>query len=178
MNGTARGIAAAWIATAVLGASWAGAEAPARPGTPPAAAAKLADVAWMAGHWEDPDGANLSEEVWTAPSGDSMMGMWRLVLDGKVKVLELLSILEQDGGLVLRLRHFDAALSAREEKDAPISLPLTNRASGVATFEGSTSEGPIRITYEREGSDGLRCALEKNGKRDEFRFRRKRSGKR
>ena len=37
-------------------------------------------------HWVDDSEGGLSEEVWTAPSGDSMIGMWRYVAKGKVQM--------------------------------------------------------------------------------------------
>src|SRR5687768_8345380 len=86
-----------------------------QPGSPapqPAPSNRLADLAWLEGHWRDDSGGNLSEEIWTAPSGDSLMGMWRWAQDGKVRVFELLAIKAEEGKLVLRLRHFDPKLAA------------------------------------------------------------------
>ena len=54
--------------------------------------AVLSDLSWMAGRWIDDSGGDLSEEVWTAPEGDSMMGMWRYVSGGKTRIYELLTI--------------------------------------------------------------------------------------
>jgi len=47
------------------------------------------DLSWLAGRWVDDSGGNLSEEVWTAPSGDSMQGMWRYVVSGKTRIYEI-----------------------------------------------------------------------------------------
>ena len=93
----------------------------------PAAKATLADVAWIAGHWVGADGGNLPEEIWTAPEGDSMIGIWRYVSGGKARIFELLSITDDGSGPVMRLRHFDPKMVAREEKDGPVTLALVGK---------------------------------------------------
>jgi hypothetical protein len=134
----------------------------------------LADVTWIAGHWQDRTATSLSEEVWTAPEGDSMLGMWRFVSGGKVRILELLTIRATADGLELRLRHFDSALVAREEKAQSVVLKAIRQAPGEVAFEGPAvgGEGLVRITYRRAGDDALAVTLEKAGKKEEFGFKR------
>ncbi len=150
------------------------AQAPAAPAPPPAPPASLADVAFMAGHWLGGEEGDLSEEVWTAPAGDSMLGMWRYVSKGQARVFELLSLKAESGGVVLRLRHFDPLFGAREDKATPVVLRLVAHAPGQATFEGPAvgSAGTVRLSYRRDGADGLVSVLEKGGSPQEFRFRR------
>jgi uncharacterized protein DUF6265 len=145
--------------------------APPVPAAPPAT---MADVAFMAGHWRDPAAQGLSEEIWTAPEGDSMLGMWRFVTEGKAWIYELLSIRQEAASLVLLLRHFDPQLKAREEKDAPLVLPLVRKSEGEAVFEGRSSKGGLlRLTYRKQGADGLEGILEKDGAKPEvFRLQR------
>jgi hypothetical protein len=138
-------------------------------------AATLADVAFITGHWQGRTAEGFSEEVWTAPEGDGMLGMWRWVEGGKAAVLELLTIRQEASGPVLRLRHFNGALVAREEKDKPVELPLVSRAGGEAVFEGpSSTGGQVRLTYKREGDNALLVTLEKGGQKVPFRFERAR----
>jgi hypothetical protein len=136
--------------------------------------AVLADLSWMAGRWIDDSGSNLSEEVWTAPEGDSMMGMWRYMSGGKTRIYELLTISLEPDGIVMRLRHFDPALVGREDKDKPVELPLVAWKPREAAFEGPAvgSPGMVRLTYRRPTDDTLATTLEKDGKTQEFRFRR------
>jgi uncharacterized protein DUF6265 len=136
--------------------------------------ATLAQVAWIAGHWVDDSEGGLSEEVWTAPSGDSMIGMWRYVAKGKVQIFELLSITEEDGGPVFRLRHFSPRMVAREEKDKPLALPLVSLEDREASFEGpGQPSGTIRLTYRQAAADVLSVTLDKDGTTQTFPFRRK-----
>ena len=147
---------------------------PATAQAPATAPASLADVAFMAGHWLGGEGGDVSEEVWTAPEGDSMLGMWRYVSKGQARVLELLSLRAEPDGVTLRLRHFDPRLVAREDKESPLVLRLVRRAPGEATFEGPAvgAAGTVWLTYRREGADGLVSILDKGGSPQEFRFRR------
>jgi hypothetical protein len=137
-------------------------------------APRLADLAWMAGRWIDDTGGNLSEEIWAAPVGDSMMGMWRYVAGGKVRIFEMLTIGEHEGGLALRLRHFDPRLAGREDKERPVVLKLVRLANREAAFEGTEYSGcgTVRLTYRRPSDDTLAVTLDKAGGKEEFRFRR------
>jgi hypothetical protein len=136
--------------------------------------ATLADVAFMAGHWVDASPEHLSEEVWTEPSGDSMLGMWRYVARGQAKVLELLTLKAEGGFVVLRLRHFDGRMVGREDKDTPVELRLVAREANSASFEGPEvgGAGRVRLSYRRTGPDTLLSVLDKGGKPQEFSFRR------
>jgi uncharacterized protein DUF6265 len=141
---------------------------------PTAPKATLADLGFIAGHWLDQDGENRSEEVWTPPHGDSMLGMWRLVSAGKTRIVEVLTITEAEGTLTLRLRHFDARLVGREEKDRAVEMKLAGFKAREASFEGAeySGQGTVRLTYKRVDDERLAVTLEKSGKKEEFAFRR------
>jgi hypothetical protein len=148
------------------------AQAPGRSAPPTAA---LPEVAFLAGHWAEVSEKVVSEEIWTASSGDSMTGSWRYVADGKLQSLALLSIREEGGTPVLRIRHFDADLVPREEK--ALVLKLVDKGNRYARFEGSAagSSGPVTLVYKRDG-DALSGTLTRDGKSEEFRFRLRRWG--
>ncbi len=150
-----------------------GAEPPASATTPrPGVGATLADVSFLSGRWLDEDVETLSEEIWSAPAGDSMMGMWRLSPAGKAKVFELLTLIAEEGKVTFRLRHFDRRGVAWEEKDRPHVLPLVAKGPAFAVFEGEGKGGILRLTYRREG-DALTVRLEKSGEPPaDYRFRR------
>ncbi len=154
------------VALIALGAAGAG-----RAETPPPRA-KVADLAWMAGHWIGEAGTgDLSEEVWVPPAGDNMMGMWRWVGEGKAKLFELLVIVDEPDGPVFRLRHFDRAGVGWEDKDQPLNLKLIRAGREEAAFEGTEKGGMVRIAYRREGG-ALTVTLDRAGKPPAtFRFR-------
>jgi Domain of unknown function (DUF6265) len=146
--------------------------------SPPAAPpipADLADVAFMAGHWIGGDPGELSEEVWSAPEGDSMMGMWRFMAKGQTQIYEILTVTKEGEHVVLRIRHFNPKLVAREEKDRAVELPLVSKAANEAVFEGAeyNVKGNVRLTYRRPTPDTLTGVLEKEGKQQVFSLRRR-----
>jgi hypothetical protein len=143
-------------------------------GAPPPIPATLADVAFMEGHWRGGDPGDLSEEIWSAAEGDSMMGMWRYVAKGRARIFEMLTLTAEGPSVVLRIRHFDPKLVAREEKDGAVALPLVAKGPREAVFEGPERgvKGPVRLAYRRDG-DSLTAVLEKEGGKQEFRFRRR-----
>lgn len=100
------------------------------------AAATLAAVEWLAGRWVGNALGGESEEVWSAPAGGAMMGMYRLVKDGKPVFYELLTLVEQHGTLLLRLKHFHGDLKGWEEKDDTVDFPLVKVEDGAVHFEG------------------------------------------
>lgn len=102
--------------------------------------ATLSDVAWIAGSWEGNAFGGQVQEVWSPPLGDSMMCAFKLVVDGKVEFYELCQIREENGSLVLRLKHFNGDLSAWEEKDETVDFKLIKMEKNTAYFDGFTVE--------------------------------------
>jgi hypothetical protein len=145
-----------------------------------AARGSVADLAWMAGHWTGGEEGQLSEEVWTEPSGDCMLGMWRYVAGGRLKVYESLALVADGDGVVMRLRHFNPDGVGWEEKERPLNLRLVRNAEREAAFEGPGRKDAetVRITYRRTGTDSLVSVLEKwlpgqSPSRTDFVFKRK-----
>jgi hypothetical protein len=137
-----------------------------------AAPPSLSDLAWMAGSWQAEGPGPVSEEVWLPPAGDNMIGMWRLVADGKARVYEFLTLTQEAEGPVLRLRHFDRALVGWEEKDKPLVLPLVRQGAREASFEGLASDGTrLRLHYRRPAEDRLAVTLLRGDQAQEFAFR-------
>jgi hypothetical protein len=134
----------------------------------------LADLSWFAGRWVDDAGGNLSEETWNGPAGDAMQGMWRYVSGGKTRLYEILAITAEEGSLVLRLRHFDARLVGWEDKTTPLVLKLVSAGPRRVAFEGPAVNGPglVQLSYASPSDDTFVCTLEKDGKKEDFSFRR------
>jgi len=102
--------------------------------------ATLSDVAWIAGSWEGEAFGDQVQEVWSPPLGDSMMCAFKLVVDGKVEFYELCQIREENGSLVLRLKHFNGDLSGWEEKDETVEFKLVKVEKDIVYFDGFTVE--------------------------------------
>lgn len=102
----------------------------------PGDSATLADLAWIEGRWQGKAMEGDFESVWNAPAANSMMGMFKFMKDDRVVFYELLTIVEEEQGIVLRLKHFDAQLVGWEEKKESIEFPLVKVSENEATFEG------------------------------------------
>jgi Domain of unknown function (DUF6265) len=100
----------------------------------------------------------VSEEIWADPLGGVMMGMYRLVIDGKPSFYEFMHLSEEQGSLVLKLKHFNPDLTAWEEKDRFVTFPLVKLGTKEAFFSGLT----FRLTPE--GRLEILLALQQNGK--------------
>jgi len=118
--------------------------------------ATLADMNWLAGHWVGQALGGVSEEIWSPPKAGSMMGMYRLMRDGKPVFYELLTIVEENGSLVLRLKHFNADLTGWEEKNKTFDFPLVALRNGAVHFEGMSfhPQGAALTVYLAIGQKG------------------------
>ena len=114
-------------------------------------AAKVTDFAWLAGHWQAEALGGTVEEIWSGPSAGTMVGMFRLVKDGKVGFYEIFTLTEEGSTVLLRLKHFDPDLSGWEERDETVDFPLVALTEDTAWFEG--------LTYQRLGPDEMQVYL-------------------
>lgn len=119
----------------------------------PAPSPSLNDFAWLAGRWTGEIEVGKMEVVWSRPRAGLMMGMFRLVKDDQIAVLEFETLRDTSNGVEFRMRHFSNALEAWEEKDAPIILNLAACDGTECTFVNPVHDRPKRMILKREGSD-------------------------
>lgn len=127
--------------------------------------AKIEDVAWIAGNWAGEALGGWCEEIWSEPKAGTMMGMFRLIRDDKPAFFEILTIVEEDSTLILRLKHFNPNLKGWEEKDETVDFPLVKFTDQTANFSG--------MTFQRKSQDELIIYLafkQKNGSFREGKF--------
>lgn len=120
-------------------------------------AATIEDVTWIAGHWRGEAMGGLTEEIWSPPLGKAMMGSFKLVIEDQVNFYELMTITEENGSLILKIKHFDAALTGWEEKDETVDFPLVKLTERAAYFDGLTfeqiNEAELNIYVQMKGED-------------------------
>ena len=102
--------------------------------------ANLSDLSWMAGHWKGEAFSGIIEEIWSPPLGDSMMFVFKLVVDNQVVFYEIGHIRQEGESLILRLKHFNGDLSGWEEKDKTIDFKLVKLEGNRAYFDDFTIE--------------------------------------
>jgi hypothetical protein len=120
-------------------------------------AATLADVSWLVGDWVGDAFGDRFEEVWNPPSAGSMVGMFKLLDGDAVVFYEIMLLVEEEGSLALKVKHFDADFTAWEDKSEFVEFELVDVAPGSVRFGG--------LTFERIGDNEIHgyLALRQNG---------------
>ena len=123
----------------------------ARAGQPPKPT--LDDLGWLVGSWTGTTRGIEMEEHWTAPKGQSMIGMHRDVGKGRTLSFEFLRI-EQQGAKIVYL-------SMPNGRGPATPFPVKEVVGTRAVFENPTHDFPQRIIYWKDGAD-LRARIEGN----------------
>jgi hypothetical protein len=136
----------------------------------PRPAARVADLAWLAGSWTGEGLGGRIDEVWSVPGGGAMVGYFRLVRDGKPVFYEILTLLESDGSVELRLKHVNPDMTGWEEKSAFVTFKLVKHDATGAYFSGLTFR---RVTGDViEGYLALRDRATGTVREEKFVYRR------
>ena len=127
--------------------------------------ANLSDIHWIQGHWRGVAFGGITEELWTPPLGNSMMCAFKLTVENEVKFYELVTIVEENGTLIMRLRHFDGKMIGWEAKDEPLDFKLVQITDGKVYFD--------EFTFERVGEDEMTIyvVIENQGVKKEIPFK-------
>lgn len=130
----------------------------------PVVKARLSDLSFLTGSWRGESKEAVVEETWSAPVAGSVMGMFRWTAGEKVVLYEFFVLTEkgEGDGVEFRLRHFDAALAGREEKDAPLVYRTVSVVPGEeVVFEHVEDEKTAtKILYRKNGDAGLHSTVE------------------
>lgn len=131
--------------------------------------ATIADASWLAGSWRGTGLGGSSEETWSQPDGGIMVGTYRLIKDGKPVFYEMMWLMETEGTLILRLKHFSPDLVGWEEKDKTVDFKFVKKEGKRLYFSG--------LTFEHAAKDELNIYLalrQRDGTLKEEAFRMKR----
>jgi hypothetical protein len=117
----------------------------------PRPAATIADWAWIAGRWQGQGLGGSVDEVWSDPAGRSMVGHFRLVKDGKPVFYEIMTVIEAEASLEMRLKHVNPDMTGWEEKADFVTFKLARLEPDAVYFSG--------LTFRRTGPDRLEIYL-------------------
>ena len=126
--------------------------------------ATIGSVSWIAGHWQGEAWGGQAEEIWSEPQGGAMMGSFRHVVDNKVNLYEFMTISEEDGTLVLKIKHFNSDLTGWESKDESVEFRLVKLGDEVVYFDG--------FTFELKDKNHLSLYVMIEGKEEAFDYHR------
>jgi hypothetical protein len=130
--------------------------------------ATIAQMDWLEGRWigEGIGGARAMES-WLPRSGPTMVGTFvQETAGGEIQFSEILYLTEEEGTLVLRLKHFNADLTGWEEKDAMLTFRLVNIEPCAAYFHALT----LRCEDMEKPGEGLVAAVRMTTGELVFRF--------
>jgi len=113
--------------------------------------ARVTQLAWLSGCWEQAAGPRLVEEQWTRPRGGLMLGAGRTVLGDTLVEYEQTRIFERGGRLVY---------GANPSGQAPAEFESIELSDSSVTFENPTHDFPQRVMYRRAGRDSLVARVE------------------
>ena len=94
------------------------------------------DAAWLVGSWSGPAFGAMAEEVWSPPSAGSMVGMFKVYKDDTVLFYELIVLVEEEGSLSIKVKHFNADFTAWETKDDYVRFRLVSVEEDALHFTG------------------------------------------
>ncbi|WP_373049297.1 DUF6265 family protein [Vulgatibacter sp.] len=113
--------------------------------------AALENLRFLTGTWRGERDGMFIEEVWTAPVGNSQLGVARVLEGPEPRDLEAAILHQSEDRLVLHLRHFGAVADRLEERGAKTAWRLVRHGPAEAIFEPMGEEKVRRITYRRDG---------------------------
>lgn len=105
------------------------------------------DFAWMTGRWECESFGGIGEDVWAPPVAGSMVGLFRQSDEKGISFYEIITLGEQDGVFMMRLKHFHANLHGWETKDETVDFVLKDIGENIWYFGA--------LTLERKGDDAM-----------------------
>ena len=128
-------------------------------------AERLVKLDWMRGEWIRDQAGDKLEEIWSAPSGDSLIGMFRWAKGNRAWMFELMSITVEKGQVRFRLKHFDRNMIGWEEKDQALSYTLKSQGPREVIFENPKRNDPRRFIYalDEQGRLVVRLESEREG---------------
>ncbi|MCY1082475.1 DUF6265 family protein [Archangium lansingense] len=115
---------------------------------------------WLSGRWHGKAGTTYFEETWSAPEGESMIGMFRAMKNGTAGFHELMT-LERDGdAVIMRLLHFGPKLTPQESDGRALEYALVETDGvGQAIFETPGEDQVRRIVYRLQQGHTLDISL-------------------
>ncbi len=137
--------------------------------------ASIGQMDWLIGQWSGTGiGGAPAHESWLPAVGTTMVGTFvQETGENAIRFSEHMYLMEEDGSLVLRLKHFNADLTGWEEKDDMLTFRLVAIEECAAFFHSLT----LRCDDREDGTRGLVAAVRMQSGGDQiqeliFRFER------
>ena len=104
----------------------------------PAHVGEVAELDWISGYWKGTGLGGEVDELWLPQMDNSMIGVFRYAREGKIIFSEYMHIIEEEGLLYLKIKHFGRDLSGWEEKEEWTTFNFIKSEGQTAYFNGLT----------------------------------------
>ncbi len=127
----------------------------------------LADLDWIEGTWRsesvDAKGVrSIAEEHWGAAIGETRLGWFRALRDGRARFYEFEALRRDSAGVSLVIKHFSGDFTGWEAADSAAVYRLVRTGEREAHFENRRDAEFPRMSWRAWG-DSLRVTLEGDG---------------
>lgn len=113
--------------------------------------AAIEDAAWLAGRWIGEGFGGQMEETWAPPVGGQMIGHFRHWRDGEPQFYEFMLMDVVDGGVRLRVKHFNPDFTGWEERGEWVTFAPVSAGPEALVFDG--------LEIRRESGDRILMTL-------------------
>lgn len=134
----------------------------------PRPVAEVSELSWLAGAWSGEGISGPAREVYSPPTGGVIVGHFVQQRDEGVWFYELITVRPDGESITYCLRHFNADLTAWEEKNEVRCFPLIARERDTWFFDGLT----VRRKGDEEMVVAVRVAKGSDTKEYVFEYRR------
>ena len=114
-------------------------------------AASIEQLDWMTGNWAGNLGPNQLEENWIASEGNSLMAAVRMTGYEATSKLEMITIEEAEGCLVLHIQQWDPGFVPRTE--SAMEMELTEITGNSVSFVNVSGFGMPTLGYSHPDSE-------------------------
>jgi len=111
----------------------------------------LENLDFMVGRWAGRRGEQRVEEAWSSPSAGCMSTMVRVNYPDGTLMIELISIRENAGTLILHLRQFGPELEVRLHQ----TMALVTLQQGLVRFQADPDAAIQTLTYRATDDQGM-----------------------
>ena len=112
-----------------------------------AQAQTIEDAAWLAGRWVGEGFGGQMEEAWAPPVGGQRVGHFRYWRDGTPQFYEIMLLDVAEGGVRMRVKHFNPDFTAWEDRGAWVTFAPISAGPEALIFDG--------LEIRREGEDRI-----------------------
>ena len=117
--------------------------------------ASIVELRWLTGLWQGKHNSEHVDEIWSMPTGDTMVGAFRQFVGTELTLYEMMVIEKSGDEIVLRIKHYGPGLTAWETSDENMVFTLKETKDKELYFTMESITGSERALHYRRQADEL-----------------------